>query len=207
MFHSKNSVTFNSSLIIAAILAGSSIGVQAQANSLQSHNLGSQIQAGVHLNTATTNNLMAGLSKNPADTAANNSPSAAEGVSLIIKLKEYKVYVYKGDKVIAKYPIAIGKKKWETPVGEWEVMEKIKNPGWTSFKDGSTIKSGKDSPLGERWIGFWTDGKDMIGFHGTSNLKSIGTAASHGCVRMYNKDVKALYQFVKVGTSVKVVEQ
>jgi lipoprotein-anchoring transpeptidase ErfK/SrfK len=146
-------------------------------------------------------------SKVPASAVSTNSPPVMDTVTLVLNLKEKHVYVYKGDKVLTKYPVAIGKKGWETPVGEWQVMEKVVNPGWTSFKDGSVMKPGKDNPLGERWIGFWTDGKDVIGFHGTSNLKSIGTAASHGCVRMFNKDVKALFPLVKVGTTVKVVAQ
>jgi lipoprotein-anchoring transpeptidase ErfK/SrfK len=146
-------------------------------------------------------------SKAPASAVSTNSPPVMDTVSLVLNLKEKHVYVYKGDKVLTKYPVAIGKKGWETPVGEWQVMEKVVNPGWTSFKDGSVMKPGKDNPLGERWIGFWTDGKDVIGFHGTANVKSIGTAASHGCVRMYNRDVKALFPLVKVGTTVKVVAQ
>nr|WP_310411070.1 L,D-transpeptidase [Chamaesiphon sp. OTE_8_metabat_110] len=46
-----------------------------------------------------------------------------------------------------------------------------------------------------------------MGFHGTPNVKSIGTAASHGCVRMLNRDVKAMFRLVKVGTTVKVVNE
>jgi lipoprotein-anchoring transpeptidase ErfK/SrfK len=145
--------------------------------------------------------------KAPASAVSTNSPPVMETVSLVLNLKEKHVYVYKGDKVLTKYPVAIGKKGWETPLGEWQVMEKVVNPGWTSFKDGSVMRPGKDNPLGERWIGFWTDGKDVIGFHGTPNVKSIGTAASHGCVRMLNRDVKALFPLVKVGTTVKVVAQ
>ena len=139
--------------------------------------------------------------------AATSQPPTAELVTLTLKLKEKKVYVYKDGKAIANYPVAIGKKGWETPTGEWYVMEKIVNPGWTSFKNGSTIAPGKKNPLGERWIGFWTDGKDTIGFHGTPDVKSVGTAASHGCVRMFDKDVKALFPLVKVGTTVKVVNE
>lgn len=143
----------------------------------------------------------------PATTAATSQPPVTDNVNLILRLNEKKVYVYKGDKVIAKYPVAIGKKGWETPTGDWYVMEKVANPGWTSFKNGQVMKPGADNPMGERWIGFYTDGKDMIGFHGTTNAKSIGTAASHGCVRMFNKDVKALFPLVKVGTVVKVVNE
>ncbi len=139
--------------------------------------------------------------------ATNEQPPVANVVSLLLKLKEKRVYVYQGDKLIKKYPVAIGKKGWETPTGEWQVMEKIKNPAWTSFKTGEVFSPGTENPLGARWIGFWTDGQDVIGFHGTANLKSIGTAASHGCVRMRNRDVKALFPLVKVGTTVKVVNE
>ncbi len=128
-------------------------------------------------------------------------------VNLTINLKQKQVYVYKGDKIIAKYPVAIGKKGWETPTGEWQVLEKIKNPSWTSFKTGKIFAPNEENILGARWIGFWTDGQDVIGFHGTPNIKSVGTAASHGCVRMYNRDVKALFRLVKVGTAVKVVSE
>ena len=139
--------------------------------------------------------------------AATSKPPTAELVTLTLKLKEKKVYVYQDGKAIANYPVAIGKKGWETPTGEWYVMEKITNPGWTSFKNGSVISPGKQNPLGERWIGFWTDGKDVIGFHGTPDVKSVGKAVSHGCVRMFDKDVKALFPMVKVGTTVKVVNE
>ncbi len=159
---------------------------------------------------ATTNSIPAAgqnLPAKPAVTAATSQPPIVDTVNLILKLKERKVYVYKGDKVVANYPVAVGKKGWETPTGDWYVMEKIVNPGWTSFKNGQVIKPGPNNPLGERWIGFWTDGQDVIGFHGTPSVKSIGTAASHGCVRMFDKDVKALYPLVKIGTTVKVVNE
>jgi lipoprotein-anchoring transpeptidase ErfK/SrfK len=139
--------------------------------------------------------------------AATDRPSVENVVNLVLKLKEKRVYVYQGEKLIKKYPVAIGKKGWETPTGEWQVMEKIRNPAWTSFKTGEVFPPGTENPLGARWIGFWTDGRDVIGFHGTANLKSIGTAASHGCVRMRNRDVKALFPLVKVGTTVKVINE
>lgn len=142
-----------------------------------------------------------------AATTTTTQPAATDTVNLILKLKERKVYVYNGSTIVAKYPVAVGKKGWETPTGDWYVMEKIVNPGWTSFKNGSTIKPGSKNPLGERWIGFWTDGKDTIGFHGTPDPKSVGKAVSHGCVRMFDKDVKALFPLVKVGTTVKVVNE
>ncbi|WP_373546940.1 L,D-transpeptidase [Chamaesiphon sp.] len=139
--------------------------------------------------------------------AATSQPPVENIVNLVLKLKEKRVYVYKGEKLLKRYPVAIGKRGWETPIGEWQVMEKIRNPAWTSFKTGEVFPAGVKNPLGSRWIGFWTDGRDVIGFHGTPNIKSIGTAASHGCVRMLNRDVKALFPLVKVGTTVKVVNE
>lgn len=127
-------------------------------------------------------------------------------INLLLKVGERRVYVYRGKKLIKKYRVAVGKKGWETPTGDWKVRVMAKNPGWVSFKTGESFPPGPDNPLGERWIGFWLDDKtqDEIGFHGTTNLASIGKAASHGCVRMSNEDVKVLYKLVQVGTLVRV---
>ncbi|WP_310484138.1 L,D-transpeptidase family protein [Chamaesiphon sp. VAR_48_metabat_403] len=163
--------------------------------------------------TATPSQPVTGTSPTPAvapttkPATANTQTPVNNAVTLLLKLKEKRVYVYKGEKLVNKYPVAIGKKGRETPTGEWQVMEKIKNPGWTSFRTGEYFAPGRENPLGARWIGFWTDGKDTIGFHGTTNLKSIGKAASNGCVRMSNRHVKALFPLVKVGTTVKVVDE
>ncbi len=144
---------------------------------------------------------------NPVATsvAAKNLPPIAD-VNLVLGLKERKVYVYKGSQIVATYPVAIGKKGSETPTGEWQIMETLVNPGWTNFNTGKMMPPGKNNPLGSRWIGFWTDGKDTIGFHGTNKPDSIGKAVSSGCVRMHDKDVQALYPLIKVGTIVRVVD-
>jgi lipoprotein-anchoring transpeptidase ErfK/SrfK len=134
----------------------------------------------------------------------NTFKAKTDEVHLLLKLGERRVYVYRGDQLLNKYPVAVGKKKWETPQGDWKVELMLKNPGWTNFKTGEQLAPGPDNPLGQRWIGFWNDGKDEIGFHGTTNLSSIGKAASHGCVRMSNKNVKELFKIVKVGTVVQV---
>jgi hypothetical protein len=61
---------------------------------------------------------------------------------------------------------------------------------------------GPENPLGARWIGFWTDGNNAIGFHGTPHEHLIGQAVSHGCVRMRNTDVIELYERIRVGAQV-----
>ncbi|MBD2441283.1 L,D-transpeptidase [Nostoc sp. FACHB-110] len=123
---------------------------------------------------------------------------------VIVDLSDRRTYVYQGDVVIASYPIAIGKKGWETPTGKFEVMNMEHDPIWQHPITGKVFPPGEDSPLGERWIGFWTDGRNQIGFHGTPDVHLLGSAISHGCLRMRNSDVRLLYDQVKVGTVVTV---
>ena len=123
---------------------------------------------------------------------------------LELRLGERKVYVFKDNEVIASYPVAIGRAGWETPIGDFVVRDMIENPGWENFKTGEVMPPGEDNPLGVRWISFWTDGVNEIGFHGTPNEELIGQAVSHGCVRMRNQDVMALFSKVSIGTPVVV---
>jgi lipoprotein-anchoring transpeptidase ErfK/SrfK len=142
----------------------------------------------------------------PTMTAPTTAATVEEPpVKLILKRKERRVYVYKGDKVVNKYPVAIGKPGWETPLGEFQVLTMELNPTFKSFKTGRIVPPGPDNPLGVRWIGIWTDGKTQLGFHGTNEPELIGQAVSHGCIRMYNKDVTKLYEQVKMGTTVTIV--
>jgi L,D-transpeptidase ErfK/SrfK len=129
---------------------------------------------------------------------------APDEIHLVVKLKAKKVYVYRGNEIIANYAIAVGKPGWETPKGTYRVFEQEINPIFKSFKTGRIIEAGAKNPLGPRWIGIWTDGKTRLGFHGTNQPELIGKAVSHGCIRMRNQDVTALYDKVKVGTVVKV---
>lgn len=129
-------------------------------------------------------------------------PEVVPDLHLVIRLGERRVYVYRGDDVERTYPIAVGRVGWETPTGEYEVMTMIDNPSWRNPFTGDVIGPGPSNPLGERWIGFWTDGENHIGFHGTPNEGSVGRAASHGCIRMYNRDVKELFEIVALGTPV-----
>lgn len=131
-------------------------------------------------------------------------PKAHKPVRLVLRLGERRVYVYHGNQTVASYPVAVGKPGWETPTGEFTVIQKIENPVWENPWTGEVRQPGANSALGMRWIGFWTDGTDTIGFHGTPTVNSIGQAASHGCVRMRNEHVVALFEQVEIGTVVVV---
>lgn len=140
--------------------------------------------------------------KRPSE--AINPKSLTKGTHLVIKLGDRRVYVYKNKKLKVTYPIAVGKAGWETPIGNYKVMDKQRNPVWEEPWTGKVILDGPNNPLGLRWIGFWTDGRNSIGFHGTSAENLVGQAVSHGCIRMRNRDVVALYEQVKLGTPVTV---
>jgi lipoprotein-anchoring transpeptidase ErfK/SrfK len=142
------------------------------------------------------------LSNSPTTTTQEN-PTVIEKVDkLVIDLSDRKVYLYRDDRVIGNYAIAVGKKGWETPTGNFAIREMIRDPAWQNPFQGNVIPAGQENPLGDRWIGFWTDGNNSIGFHGTPNEESVGKAASHGCIRMYNRDVRVLFDQVAIGTPV-----
>ncbi|NCO75865.1 MAG: L,D-transpeptidase [Cyanobacteria bacterium] len=128
-------------------------------------------------------------------------------VKLVLQLASKRVQVYEDDQVIATFPVAVGKKGWETPQGEFKIIQMIENPSWQNPWTGKVIPPNPNGPLGERWIGFWSDGKNFIGFHGTPGENLIGQAVSHGCVRMKNKDVKQLFSLVSLGIPVTVVNK
>ncbi|MEI6444685.1 MAG: L,D-transpeptidase [Nostocales cyanobacterium ELA583] len=125
---------------------------------------------------------------------------------VIVDLSDRRVYVSQDNEIIASYPIAIGKKGWETPTGNFKILHKEHDPIWRHPITGAVFAGGTDSPLGDRWIGFWSDGRNELGFHGTPNVDLVGAAVSHGCLRMRNSDVRMLYSQVNIGTEVSVRE-
>jgi L,D-transpeptidase ErfK/SrfK len=160
-------------------------------------------------NTVNTNNSTSTgdrqLNTNPSGNLNNPATTPVQKLKLVLKLKERRLYLYRGDKLETKYPVAIGKPGWETPTGTFKIIQMIKDPAWAHpFKKGVVLPPGPQNPLGKRWVAFWTDGTNAIGFHGTPNESVMGRAVSHGCVRMRNKDVVALYDLVSLGTPVTV---
>lgn len=133
-------------------------------------------------------------------------PEEVNQLKLILSLSKKQVELYDRDKLVASFPVAVGKKGWETPTGNFEIIQMIKDPSWENPWTGKVIPPSPDNPIGERWIGFWTDGKNFIGFHGTPGEHLIGQAVSHGCVRMRNKDIKQLFELVSLGIPVQVVK-
>ncbi|WP_239112550.1 L,D-transpeptidase [Halomicronema sp. CCY15110] len=130
-------------------------------------------------------------------------PKPSERLTLLVlKLSERRLYGYQGDRQVVSYPVAIGRTNWETPTGNFTVLQRQQHPTWQHPFTGELVPPGPDNPLGVRWIGFWTDGNNEIGFHGTPDEHLIGQAVSHGCVRMRNADVVELYERIRLGTRV-----
>ncbi|MFK8186223.1 MAG: L,D-transpeptidase [Phormidesmis sp.] len=136
-------------------------------------------------------------------TKANETQSFS--LNLVLSLSERRVNVYRGEMLVASYEVAVGREGWNTPTGEFSVFQKQEDPAWEHPFTGAVVPPGPDNPLGARWIGFWSDGVNSIGFHGTPDESVIGSAVSHGCVRMRNEDVLALYEQVGLDTPVTVL--
>lgn len=108
---------------------------------------------------------------------------------------------YENGKLLRVYPIAAGKSSSKTPLGNYKVTNKAKDPTWIPPRGGSPVPPGPRNPLGRRWIGF----KPSYGIHGNNNPNSIGNFVSLGCVRLYNFHVEELYDKISVGTPVKII--
>ncbi|XHX77488.1 MAG: L,D-transpeptidase [Stenomitos frigidus ULC029] len=129
---------------------------------------------------------------------------AKKDVKLIVDLSDRQVSVYQAQALVTRYSIAIGQPGWETPSGSFKVLEMQRDPKWQHPITGEIVLAGSGNPLGKRWIGFLYAGRTHIGFHGTDQEDLIGQAVSHGCIRMRNQDVVALYEKVSPGTTVDV---
>ena len=125
---------------------------------------------------------------------------------LQISLSARKLNFYDRDRPVKTYPVAIGRTGWETPVGNFQVLDMQRNPVWKHPLTGRIVRAGvPENPMGLHWIQFATAGENQVGLHGTPHPWTIGKAASHGCVRMYPKDIEALYSRICVGTPVIIV--
>ena len=103
------------------------------------------------------------------------------------------------------YTVAVGQEGLETPEGLYAIQEKEENPtwhvpesSWAGSLAGQDIPPGPSNPIKARWLGIF----EGAGIHGTEETSSLGTAASHGCVRMAISDVEELYDRVEVGTPI-----
>ena len=126
-------------------------------------------------------------------------PNDKEAGSIVIKTHDRKLYYILDNWTAYEFPIAVGKKAKDRFYGVFPITAKAKWPSWRPTpsmleKDPTlpeVVKGGRHNPLGARALYL---GDSPFRIHGTNNPRSIGKFASHGCIRMYNKDVKELYK-------------
>jgi len=140
----------------------------------------------------------------PVKTVEPKVTAATLGKTIVVDLSENQLYLYDGFKLEKQYPVATAASGYSTPVGSWDVVNKAENPGWTNPDPEGWgaglplyIPPGPGNPLGTRALYLSAPG---IRIHGTYASASIGTYASHGCIRMYISDSQELYPLVPVGT-------
>ncbi len=128
---------------------------------------------------------------------------------ITINRDEKRLRLFRRLKLAKTYRIAVGRIGLETPAGFYHVRNKAVDPAWyVPKKSWAGSLAGKiipgdspDNPIKARWLGIY----DGAGIHGTDDIASLGTAASHGCIRMSIPDVKQLYSVVPVGTRIYIV--
>jgi len=124
---------------------------------------------------------------------------------IIVNRGAFQLSLYRKLKLAKTYPIAVGQVGLETPAGLYNVENKAVNPSWhvpnsdwAGKLAGTVVPPGPTNPIKARWMGIYAG----AGIHGTDSTSSIGTAASHGCIRMLIPDVIDLYDQVPVGAPV-----
>ncbi len=130
---------------------------------------------------------------------------------LLLLTKPFQIYISKhlnqlkvklGGRLIKVYPVSTGKAETTTPLGEFEIRSRYPNPIW--FHHGDIVPAGSPKNfLGTRWLGF---NIPQYGIHGTIYPELIGQSVSGGCVRMKNKDIEELYNYIPIGTKVLIEE-
>ena len=139
-----------------------------------------------------------------ASTPAATTPAEAAQVkrTIVVSLEDRKLALVEDGQVKRVYTVAVGKASTPSPVGTFAIQRRVKNPVYQH--EGKVIQPGPGNPVGTRWMGLSVKG---YGIHGTNEPKSIGKAASHGCIRMARKDLEEMYEMVHVGDMVELIGQ
>lgn len=131
------------------------------------------------------------------------------GKLIVINLAAHTLTLYEREKPLARYPVACGSPAYPSPPGIWKIVSKQKNPAWrnpgTAWAASMPpyIPPGPGNPLGTRALALNASG---VLIHGTPSPWSVGRSVSHGCIRMYMRDVEALFEMVEVNTPVYIIK-
>lgn len=121
---------------------------------------------------------------------------------IVVDVSQNTLSLFLNGKLVKTYPVGTARYR-NTPIGEFEIINKIVNPTWYA-PDGVYPYGDPKNILGTRWMGINEPG---YGIHGTTQPETIGKYVSRGCIRMYNHDVEELFKIVPVGTKVKIKDK
>lgn len=131
------------------------------------------------------------------------------GITIFVNRSERRLYHYAGKDLVKTYEVAVGTPGHPTPKGEFKIVEKRKNPTWVNPAPSGwgagmpkSIPPGPSNPLGLRALNLNASG---IRIHGTNNTGSLGSAASHGCIRMANDQIVEFFELIPVDTRVIII--
>lgn len=142
-------------------------------------------------------------------------PALPVGVPLVVNVPQRMLYVLTGTGVTA-YPVAVGRRDWPTPLGDFSIATKEVDPTWDvpeSIREEARragrslplkVPPGPNNPLGAYWLGLTVGG---VGIHGTNAPTSVYQVITHGCIRLHPHDISAVFGQVQVGTKGVLVYQ
>ena len=136
-------------------------------------------------------------------------PTMKPGQAIVVNLPQRLLFAVFSTGVVA-YPVAVGRRGWQTPLGEFSIVSKETDPTWdvpASIREEARLAGrwlplkvppGPNNPLGAYWLGL---SLGSVGIHGTNAPGSIYRAVTHGCIRLHPDDVAALFGQVVVGAA------
>ncbi len=141
-------------------------------------------------------------------------PDAPKRGGIVVNVAEMRLYLFSPDspRTVTTFPIGIGDVGWRTPVGRFTVIQKIKDPTWhvpESIRKErpelpAAVPPGPDNPLGSYALRL---SNPTLLIHGTNHPWGIGARVSHGCIRLYEKDIALLFEMIPIRTRVSIIDQ
>lgn len=120
--------------------------------------------------------------------------------TVVVSLPDRRLALVEDGRVKRVYTVAVGKASTLSPTGTFTILARVTNP--TYYHDGKVVPPGPGNPVGDRWMSL---SKAGYGIHGTNAPRSIGKAASHGCIRMAQQDLEQLFAQVRTGDTVEIL--
>lgn len=121
---------------------------------------------------------------------------------IVVSIPDRKLVLIEDGRIPLTFRIAVGAPDSPSPNGTFRVANMVTEPVY--YHPGEVIPPGAENPVGPRWIGLSIKG---YGIHGTNEPRLIGRRASHGCIRLNNRDVKILFAYLRVGDAVELHAQ